>query len=405
MDRSSVEFLGPRESDVVQDRISSLVASSMNDGDSDEKKKMLALAFVSMVFVGLMNKVFNKLMTIPMYNYPNFLNLLTSFVYVPVCFSYIIPMVRNGGIPKEQLEVPKSTFAIMGALDACAGIMQIFGATYLPGPLLILLLQAAIPMSMVISKLMLGIKYTKFQYMGAVIVAAGIMVVLAPSLTGSGDVLWCIVLIASTIPMALSSVYKEIALGETELDPIYLNGWVAVFQFLFSLVLCIPASVAADPPVDIPHLPSNLWHGLKCYVGINSVTCATDDDDGCSTDHCDPASPIYVNIYLFFNLLYNQLIILIIKFGSSNILYLALTLMVPLGNVAFTLPFVPGHSQLRPTDIIGLIVICGGLGCYRFANEIIDCFDGMVNGDDGVGDKFKAYDFHEVVNPLGTFNL
>jgi hypothetical protein len=87
--------------------------------------------FISMVFVGLMNKVFNKLQTIPMYNYPNFLNLLTSFVYIPVCFAYIIPMARNGGIPPEQFEVPKRDFAIMGALDACAGIMQIFGEVLL----------------------------------------------------------------------------------------------------------------------------------------------------------------------------------------------------------------------------------------------------------------------------------
>ena len=48
-------------------------------------------------------------------------------------------------------------------------------------------------------------------------------------------------MIVSTIPMALSSVYKEIALGETQLDPIFLNGWICVFQFIFSIVLCVPA--------------------------------------------------------------------------------------------------------------------------------------------------------------------
>jgi hypothetical protein len=51
----------------------------------------------------------------------------------------------------------------MGGLDAIAGIMQIFSATYLPGPLLILLQQAAIPVSMVISKYMLGATYNKYQ--------------------------------------------------------------------------------------------------------------------------------------------------------------------------------------------------------------------------------------------------
>ena len=42
--------------------------------------------------------------------------------------------------------------------------------------------------------------------------------------------LWALVMIFSCVPMTLSSVYKEKALGETELDPIYLNGWIAVFQ-------------------------------------------------------------------------------------------------------------------------------------------------------------------------------
>ena len=37
---------------------------------------------------------------------------------------------------------------------------------------------------------------------------------------------------------------------------------------------------------------------------------------------------------------YNILIIMILKWGSSNILWLAMTIMVPLGNLAFALPFV-----------------------------------------------------------------
>ena len=41
---------------------------------------------------------------------------------------------------------------------------------------------------------------------------------------------------------------------------------------------------------------------------------------------------------------------------------------------AFTLPFVPEHSPLRITDIIGLIIICGGLGCYRFAADAVAAY-------------------------------
>lgn len=251
--------------------------------------------------------------------------------------------------------------------------MQIFSATYLGGPLLILLSQAAIPVSMVISRYLLAAKYNKFQYLGAVVLAAGIVTVLSPSLSGGGSILWSCVMIASTVPMTLSAVYKEIALGEKELDPIFLNGWIAVFQFLFSLILCVPSSLASDPPVPIPDLPANMWDGMKCYVGINSVTCG-EGDDSCQADKCNPQAPEFVTVYLFFNQLYNLLIILMLKYGSANLLYMALTLMVPLGNVAFTLPFVPGHAALQVTDIIGLVIICFGLGCYRFANGFYESY-------------------------------
>ena len=113
--------------------------------DEEERNRNLTIAFFAMVFVGLCNRVFNKLMTIPMHNYPNFLNILTTFVYLPVCFAYIIPMARNGSIPKEQLEMSKWPFFIMGGLDALSGIMSIFAVTYLTGSLIILLSQASIP--------------------------------------------------------------------------------------------------------------------------------------------------------------------------------------------------------------------------------------------------------------------
>ena len=293
-------------------------------------------------------------------------------------------MAKLGKIPADQLAMSKRPFLVMGILDAIASIMQIFAATYLPGSLITLLLQAAIPVSMIISKYLANAKYDLFQYFGAVIVVCGILTVLSPSLVdggSSGSTLWACVLIASTIPMTLSSVYKELALGQTEIDPMYLNGWVAIFQFLFALVLCVPSSLASNPPVPIPDLPRNLLDGLYCYAGVNTITCSstgTDDNNSnsnngsntCTPDDCFPDGPIFVNIYMFFNQLYNLLIILLLKYGSSNLLYLALTLMVPLANVTFTLPFMPDRSTLKLTDILGLVIICSGLACYRFAGEL-----------------------------------
>ena len=227
--------------------------------------------------------------------------------------------------------------------------------------------------------------------------AGGILCVLIPTLTSGGSPLWACIMILSTIPMALSSVYKEIALGETELDPIYLTGWIAVFQLGFSLILCVPSSYASEPPVPANELPANIWAGLMCYFGYNTKTCAADvtDDATCHADQCMPQAPMFVTIYLFFNQLYNLLIILILKYGSANLLFMALTLMVPLGNVAFTLPFVPDHKPLKVTDIIGLVIICGGLFLYRFAQGLYQQFKERREGPIETENKYFGIDNKE----------
>lgn len=43
--------------------------------------------------------------------------------------------------------------------------------------------------------------------------------------------------------------------------------------------------------------------------------------------------------------------------------------MVPLGNVAFTFPFMPEHQPLHTSDIVGLVFIMLGLFVYRFMEE------------------------------------
>lgn len=344
--------------------------------DKAKKQRMLVLSFVAMIFVGLGNKIFQKLETIPMYNYPNWLNLLTTGMYIPVSFAYVIPASRAGWITKDQFEVPKRDFAVMGFLDCLAGIMQIFAATYLPGSLLVLLTQSAIPISMVLSKLFLGLSYHQTQYIAATVVCGGIILVLAPSIFGDGGdgggatVLWSAVLIASCVPMCLSSIYKEIALGSVDLDPVYLNAWIAVFQFAFSLPLAIPAAIAGSPPVYPGDLPQNLWEGFLCYLGRSSSTCDDDSLDDCHVDKCYVQGPLFVNVYLVFNIGYNILIIFILKYGSANILWLAMTVMVPLGNLAFALPFMPQNTTITPFDLAGLVVIMVGLVGYRKGPEM-----------------------------------
>ena len=157
--------------------------------------------------------------------------------------------------------------------------MASFAVNYVPSASLIVLVQqSAIPITMAISKMTLGARYTTAQYTGAGIVLAGIALVLSPTFIStaapapgeSGQVFWLAVLVLSCVPACLSSVYKEKALGEVDIDVVYLNGWVAIFQTLIAIPLCLPSAWLTG--LSTAEILPNLQGGLMCSLGINTVT-------------------------------------------------------------------------------------------------------------------------------------
>ena len=433
--------------------LSKLQLQEKEDADAEAAEAnntTLLVAFLAMLVFQLGNRIYGRLMTYPMHNYPNFLNMLAVFMYVPMCFIYIYPMLWFGNsITTEQKEIPKFKFAVMGAYDSIAGIMQSFAVNYISNAgTIVLVQQSAIPISMAISVYTLGAQYSKFQYTGAVVVMVGIVVVLIPQLlpsaplavgaaaeghrllrglyggeedysgnqsvssvdsggldmlgssggsgvpasmntSGTSELMWIFILVVSCVPMVMSSVYKEKALGEMEIDVIYLNGWVAVFQFLMSIPLIWPSSWAIG--LSMSDIYPNMIGGFWCWLGVNTIT----EDNfkhygGMPIDHCE-MSPMYVNLYLFFNVVFNILIVVILKHGSSNILWLSSTIIVPMSNIAFSMKIMPGHQDLTGYDIVGLAVIMKGLIIYRFwptmaslLNKINPCHDADDEFDDEI---------------------
>eukprot|EP00525_Craspedostauros_australis_P007508 CAMPEP_0198128168 /NCGR_PEP_ID=MMETSP1442-20131203/48695_1 /TAXON_ID= /ORGANISM="Craspedostauros australis, Strain CCMP3328" /LENGTH=381 /DNA_ID=CAMNT_0043788273 /DNA_START=383 /DNA_END=1528 /DNA_ORIENTATION=- len=332
----------------------------------------------------------------------------------------------------------------MGALDAVSSGLQVLCSTYLPGTLIVLLPQAAIPFSMFFSRVLLKERFTVHQYVGAAIVLTAIVTVLYPVLLEEhaplhscqalesnnycflceraltqhaclslathteinpnttagadlfaadvvGDVIgdadlgrnfgqvchwvsrsesirqddflifvWSLVLVASTIPMTLSSIYKQVAVSEdAQFDPMFVNGWVAVFQFLFSLPLCIPAAVASSPPVAPSSLPDNWWNGIQCLMHSENFV-----ETGCHPDKCEGAS-VWVHLALLSSVATTIAVILMLKYGSASIMYLALTASVPLGHLVFEL-----HSKSANPfyNLGGMILVVVGLLLYRFGH-------------------------------------
>ena len=358
------------DADASNSSSSSTAVSDTNKVSEERKSRLLLISFFSMLIVGVANRVLSVLQYAPMQNYPLFVNMLTTFMYIPVSLVWVIPIVygipgvlqAKGWVSMESDKVPQYKWAIMGFLDSTAGILQAIAIDKISnGSLVVLLLQFAIPSSMIITRIFLKTKYTIPQYVGATIVTVGILIVLIPTLTGGGgsvSIGWSLMLMGSCIPMCLSSVYKEKALGDVELDPIWFNLMVAVYQFIFSFPLLPPSAVSVELPMN--QIFSNLWDGMKCYVGINTL----------SSDSCGSA-PAFVNLYILANVAYNILIILILKYGSSNILWLSMTATVPISDLVFAIPGIPQYQAVTWSIGAGLPIIMSGLIIYRFYAQVI----------------------------------
>ena len=359
-------------------------------------------------------------------------------------------------------------FAVMGALDCVATTLQTFAAVYLPGPLLILLPQAAIPVSLALTAVTAAEGVSLQQWMGAGTVLLGIWIVWEPILwsrnapdyyceaqdrendctlcqtlyteedclsatqqrhgsvasaysTATATTLrwleevdptndeaspcqwlpfeessqekefleffWSFALIASTFPMALSALYKQRAMLSVSAETtaaespisrdsataqnsspppppaIYVSGWIAVFQFLCSMLISVPAGLLSSPSVPPWEVPSNLFHGMFCYAGVGFV------ETGCHPDTACSSSALWVNVTVLCHVVYTLSMMLVLKYSGSSplLLFLALTAIVPIGHLFFALPFMPDRTEMQTSDLAGLIVILAGLVLYRFS--------------------------------------
>lgn len=324
---------------------------------------------LGVIIVGTGNKISLKLMTYPMANYLYFLSVLTSLIYIPIFFGAVWYKFKfTNHITPDMTSYPKRKFAVMGFLDATAGVLVVFGSAHISGPLTVLLAQGAIPVTMVFSILFLKARYHWRQYTGALIIFAGILTTLLPPLLeggNSGSAIWSFVFFLSNVPNALSSVYKEIAFRDQPMDAYYLNAWVALFQVGVSLIFAVPCAPVQG--IAISEIPENFVDGAQCYLlGKNSIQNCPSDSDTCTNDDCGPAFRL-VTTYMGFNILYNIFIVLILKFGSAALMFIASAVIIPIANICFTFEFIMGKyaTTLRTTDIVGLVVILGGLIIYR----------------------------------------
>jgi hypothetical protein len=142
---------------------------------------------------------------------------------------------------------------------------------------------------------------------------------------------------------------------------------------------------------------------MDCLRGINTIL-EPSADGSVQPDDCAMGFT-YVSIYLAFNVVYNLLMVVILKEGSANILWMASTVIVPLSNVAFSLDFIPNHQPMKTMDIVGLVIIMSGLVVYRFTAQLYVLYENLTGkkiSDEEQVIRLKAELIHRAVEKKQT---
>lgn len=342
-------------------------------------KILLSLYTIGLLLSSVMNSIYFKKMTDAMPNYSWFLSQLTTSVYIPVFFGIVLYTYLQGNLDDETTSFPKYRFLSIGSLDSLSGIMMILGGIHTSGTTQVVLQQAIIPITLLASVLILRARYHWLQYTGAVIIILGVLVAKSRDLhqhssTTQDLLVFNIIFLLGGVPTALSSVYKEVAFSDVDLDVNYLQGWVALFQLLvgFFIVPLNTLSILGSQRITWSQMPAVLINGSKCL--FTRTNCVVENCGGINQPPCDNCASSWIPVftYLLFNIFYNLFTVLVIKHGSAALSILIATLKLPLTTFAFYSHYVMGENAVEPhvTDFYGLGILLLGLGGYRYGGAL-----------------------------------
>jgi len=257
---------------------------------------------------------------------------------------------------------PQWKFAMFGLFDGSAAFLFSIGAPNTPATIQNIINQAIIPLTMFASFIILRARYPFLKIGGATIILGGAFIALIPIFRGNDDndgtkAVWYSILIyfLNNIPQSLSNVTKEWAFQRDTLDVYYLGSWVAWYQLAISLMLIPVTSFPGFGHFDFFSIPKQIFYGLKCFAGINSLP-----GDECSYNY------IATSLYILINFVYNILILLVTKYASATLFTLAFALRLPLTQIVYSLHFIMRQFTEPFTweTIVALFVVLFGFAIY-----------------------------------------
>jgi len=161
----------------------------------------------------------------------------------------------------------------------------------------------------------------------------------------------------STLPNAISFTLKELVfMKKKDLDIFVVNSHTSLFQLVLWPIF-VPLTLLFKQTGSQPLL-IYVKHGFECFVGM------TPDDH--STQDCSSYPWPYV-IYISINLLFNIVLLVLLKRASALLGFMAIKAILPLSVLLFYFKWpLIGPTSLNLFVVGGLIVILFGLGLFRY---------------------------------------
>ncbi|KAF0695381.1 Aste57867_13815 [Aphanomyces stellatus] len=277
-------------------------------------------------------------------------------------------------ITPEMKAFPHYKFAIMGLFDTLYNLLTAFPTPHIGGNMSNALNQLNLPFNMILSAILLSTRYKRSHYMGAILVLYGAMVTMIPIFRGEvasnmpdPSFFWIAFYVVGLLPAAGSNVYKEIGLKDVDLDIWYANAWISTYQILWGVLTMWTIQIPAfsDPPVSFSEFPNYVAQAHNCFLG-NAV-----EFNG-ATIACNNGVFLTFLWYIFFNCVYNQIMLYVFKEGSSVMFVVSSAVCLPLTDVLYMVPFLAGPKASQTFTIydgFALFVLIMGMMVYHSEKE------------------------------------
>lgn len=350
--------------------------TTKNNNKRPPSSFLIGILFISLVLLGCLNFILYKVMFNTFgENHAFFVSQGVNVLFVIYGGLIVYPMqCFTNIITPEMKAISQQKYILMGLLDCFGTFFTAMGAVYTPGQIQTLLNQCLIPLTMIASRIFLQKSFYKFELLGASLIIVGASIVVLPSIylnpfqPSSFRPYSCIIYVASNIPMACSTVYKEYAFKNYKVNVYYLTQFVSIYQLLFGFIL--------GPLQTIPGI------GSKNGTSLSQIIL----DFKSGYDELSYFVPLLLLLmYCFVNFVFNTAGLFMVKHASAIVNSMTYAVILPMTTICFSSKSLLGQysEQLSIYTILGLIVVLSGLLCYHHdGNYNVNSTTSMKNATD-----------------------